>query len=252
MIGPVTLVPVPGIPAVHPGDDVAEIVVAALDAAGLVLEDGDLVVVASKIVSKAEGRVVELDAVVASPRAIELAEQVDKDPRLVEIILSEAAEVVRTAPGVLITRHRLGFVSANAAIDQSNVGPGLGGDVLLLPVDPDASARRLQAALSSFATVGVVVADTHGRAFRRGNVGVAIGLAGCPALRDDRGTTDLFGRVLEATFVPVADLVASAASLVGGEGAEGLPVVIVRGVPGATGEGSAADLVRLPGEDLFA
>lgn len=229
----------------HPGDDLA-----ALISERVSLEDGDVVVVASKIVSKSEGCIVQLRDIEPSTRALELADVTGKDPRLVELILRESTEVVRAVPGVLLVRHRLGFTSANGAIDASNVG--LGDDtVLVLPDDPDASAARLRDGLR--AHVGVVVADTHGRAFRRGNVGVAIGIAGVVGLDDQRGSTDLFGRVLEATVVPTADLLAAAAGLVTGEAAEGIPVVVVRGA-GANADpgGRAADLLRLPEEDLFA
>lgn len=249
----IALIPVTGIPAVQPGDDLAALLREALAADGIALEDGDVIVVASKIVSKAEGAVVSLATLEPSPRALELAEVTGKDPRIAELVLRESTEVVRTAPNVLIVRHRLGFTSANAAIDQSNVG--LGDDaVLVLPDDPDASATRLRTALAAIADVGVVIADTHGRAFRRGNVGVAVGIAGVPSLEDRRGEHDLFGRVLEATFVPTADLLAGAAGLVTGEGDEGLPVVIVRGAGLRTmpTDTRAGDLLRDPAEDLFA
>lgn len=243
--GAVSLIPVPGLPRVQPGDDLA-----ALIAARVELEPGDVVVVASKVVSKSEGCIVDLAGLEPSSRANELASVTGKDPRLVELILRESTEVVRAVPGVLLVRHRLGFTSANGAIDASNVG--LGDDtVLVLPDDPDASASRLREALGG--DVGVVIADTHGRAFRRGNVGVAIGIAGVVGLDDQRGSVDLFGRVLEATVVPTADLLAAAAGLVSGEAAEGIPVVIVRGSGALSTSGAkAGELLRLPDEDLFA
>lgn len=241
-----TLIGIEGVPPVQPGDEVAELIAKGLAAEPLL--DGDVVVVASKIVSKAEGRFVRLADVAPSPRAVELAAVTDKDPRLVELALRESVEVVRAVPGVLLTKHRLGFTSANAGIDRSNVG-GADDVVLVLPVDPDASAERIRAALGG--KVAVVISDTHGRPFRRGNVGVAIGVAGLPALVDARGTPDLFGRVLEATVIPLADAVAAAAALVTGEAAEGVPAVIVRGLRWDGEPGRASDLVRTPEEDLF-
>jgi coenzyme F420-0:L-glutamate ligase/coenzyme F420-1:gamma-L-glutamate ligase len=243
--GAVTLLPVAGMPKVQPGDDLAALIRERVE-----LEPGDIVVVASKIVSKSEGCIVELGDLEPSARAHELAEVTGKDPRLIELILRESTEVVRAVFGVLLVRHRLGFTSANGAIDASNVGLG-DETVLVLPPDPDASAARLRDGLGD--GIGVVIADTHGRAFRRGNVGVAIGIAGVIGLDDQRGHVDLFGRVLEATVVPTADLLAAAAGLVTGEAAEGIPVVVVRG-SGATSSvpAAASDLLRLPEEDLFA
>ena len=252
---PLVVLPVHGFGPIGPGDDLAALITERC-AASEPLTAGDVVVVASKVVAKAEGRAVSLRDVDPSPRAVELAHRTGKDERLVELILRESTQVVRARPGVLLVRHRLGFVSANAAIDASNVGTDRD-EVLLLPADPDASARSLAASLrAAGAHVGVVISDTHGRAFRRGNVGVAIGLAGVVALAARNGEPDLYGRTLEATFVPVGDLAAAAAGVVTGEGAEGVPVVIVRGLPVAVTDAldatSSADLVRSAGEDLFA
>jgi coenzyme F420-0:L-glutamate ligase/coenzyme F420-1:gamma-L-glutamate ligase len=209
-------------------------------------------VVTSKIVSKAEGRFVALSSVTPGAEATRLAALTGKDPRVVELVLQESVAVIRAAPGVLVVRHRLGFVSANAGIDQSNVD---GGEetVLLLPRDPDESARRLRGRLGVLvgATPAVVISDSHGRPFRMGNVGVAVGAAGLPALRDLRGQHDLFDRPLRISLQGLADEVASAANLLSGEGAEGLPVVLLRGLRFTPVDGRAADLVRPPEQDLF-
>lgn len=246
-----TLHSLPDVPLIHEGDDIAAIVLRALHRAEITLSDGDVLVVASKVFSKSEGRFVCLDDVTPGDEARRLAEVTRKDPRIVELALRESVSVSRSAPNVLITRHRLGFVSANAGIDQSNVGRQ--NTVLLLPIDPDASAERLRAALkeATGASVGIVISDTHGRPFRLGNVGVAIGVAGLPALVDLRGTVDLFGRVMQASIMGYADLVASAAHLLSGEGAEGTPITWMRGLVFTPVEGHASDLVRPMGEDLY-
>jgi coenzyme F420-0:L-glutamate ligase / coenzyme F420-1:gamma-L-glutamate ligase len=250
----ISLVGVPDLPLIAPGDDLVAIIAAALHDAGLDLAPHDVLVVASKIVAKSEDRHVRIDAIEPSPEAERLARVTEKDPRLVELILAESVAISRAAPGVLIVRHRLGFVSANAGVDFSNVG---GDDelALLLPEAPDASAAALRRGLEQrlgVAPLGVVIADTHGRAFRRGNVGVAIGVAGVTPLVDERGTHDLFGRELRATVVPLADQLASAAGLVGGEGAQGVPVVIVRGLDLDGAAGTSDELLWSPEEDLFA
>ncbi|MBN1966963.1 MAG: coenzyme F420-0:L-glutamate ligase [Anaerolineae bacterium] len=251
--GQVALFALPGLPLVQTGDDLAALVLDGLAAVGLSLVDGDVLVVTSKIVSKAEGRWLDLRDVVPSAEAEALAAQTGKDARLVEAILRESAEVSRYREGVLIVRHRLGFVSANAGIDRSNVGPNGGDLVLLLPEAPDESARRLCETLQarSGVALGVIISDTHGRPFRAGNVGVAIGVAGMPALVDCRGQVDLFGRELQSTIVAAADAIASAAGLLTGEAAEGLPVVLVRGLKLEDPAGSAADLIRDPKLDLY-
>lgn len=247
----ISLTGVAGLPIVRPGDDLVALIADALQAQGTELADGDVVVVTSKIVSKSEGRFVDLCTVTPSSRARTLAVETDKDPRLVEMVLRESTAVSRARPGILIVRHRLGFTSSVAGIDHSNVG---GGDdlVLLLPEDPDGSAARLREGLqrATGARLAVVVTDTHGRPFRRGNIGVAIGVAGLPALIDKRGEVDLFGRVLMATEVPLADMVSAAAGLIAGETVERLPVVVLRGLP-AEGDGRGSDLVRSPESDLY-
>jgi len=246
-----TLVGVAGLPIVQPGDDLVTLITAAVATQSTPLEDGDVVVITSKIVSKAEGRFVDLRTVTPSPQACRLATKTEKDPRLVEVVLRESTGISRARPGILIVRHRLGFTSSVAGIDHSNVG---GGEdlVLLLPEDPDGSAERLRAGLeaASGRSLAVVLTDTHGRPFRRGNIGVAIGVAGLPALIDLRGGVDLFGRVLLATEVPLADMVAAAAGMIAGETVERLPVVLLRGLP-ARGDGRGADLVRAPAQDLY-
>lgn len=248
----VRLIALPGIGEISAGEALDQVIISALPPAGVRLEDGDVVVVASKIVSKSEGRVLDLDSLVPSARAKELAGITGKEPNFVEAVLAESTSVSRVAPNVLVVKHRLGFTSANAGIDRSNHS-GPGDTVLLLPLDPDASADRLRRSLEEAAGVrlGVVIADTHGRPFRRGNVGVAIGVSGIAALVDMRGQQDLYGRELQATIVPMADQLAAAAALIGGEAAEGRPVVIVRGAPTVPGEGRATDLVRPPEEDLY-
>ena len=240
----------PGIPFIQPGDDLVQIILAAL--AGEPLQTGDVLVIASTIVSKAEGRIVDLKAVQPGEEAHRIAEETGKDPRIVELVLRESSMISRKTKGVLVTQHRLGFVTANAGIDQSNVD-GSDDNVLLLPEDPDRSAAGLQARLleATGAETGIIISDTHGRPFRMGNVGVAIGVAGMPALLDLRGKPDLFGRELRATLQGYADLVASAAHLVSGEADEGLPVVLLRGLRYPPGDGRAADLVRPPEQDLY-
>jgi coenzyme F420-0:L-glutamate ligase/coenzyme F420-1:gamma-L-glutamate ligase len=220
---------------------------------GIVPRGGDVFVLTQKIVSKAEGRMVDLAAVKPSTEAIELAGKVQKDPRLVELILSESVRVVRARPGVLIVEHRLGLVMANAGIDQSNVASTDDPHRLLLPVDPDGSAAILRKRLSqSFGVpVAVIISDSFGRAWRRGTCGVAIGAAGLPSLMDLRGSPDLFGRKLQVSITGHADEIAAAASLVMGQGAEGQPVVIVRGLTWRGPDNAASELVRPAAEDMF-
>lgn len=239
-------------PMVLPGADLAALIVAALQADSLSLQDGDVVAVAQKVVSKSENRFVDLSAVVPSERAEVLAAEVDKDPRLVDVILGESRRVLRHRKGVLIVVHRLGMVMANAGVDASNVD---GGDdqVLLLPEAPDESAARLCKRLRAAcgANIGVVITDSPGRAWRRGSVNIAIGVAGLAAVVDRRGQLDLFGRPLGATQIGHADQIAAAAGLVQGQADEGLPIVIVRGLGAETLAGRAADLIRDEAEDLF-
>lgn len=249
----VTLIPVPDLPLVHATDDLAELIAAALERRIERLAENDIVAVAQKIVSKAENRVVRLATVTPGPRAREIAKEVGKDPRLVELILSESTAVVRIAPNVLIVEHRLGFVMANAGVDQSNVDPEGGEAALLLPLDPDASAARLKTALEARYAVrlGVVVTDSFGRPWRNGVIGVCLGAAGVPALRDRRGAPDLFGRALRVTEIAVGDEIASAASLLMGAADEGVPVVIVRGFAPEGREVPAKALIRPRAADLF-
>lgn len=242
-----------GIPVVAPGCDLAATIIAALATSNLDLADDDVIVVAQKIVSKAEGRAVRLDSVIPSPDAREIAARCDKDARLVELILLETDEVMRIRPGVLIVRHRLGLVLANAGIDQSNVDHAGGEVALLLPRDPDASAEQLRAGVreASGRTVGVLVIDSLGRAWRNGTVGTAIGVAGLGALADLRGRCDLHGRELRTSELGFADEIAAAASLVMGQADEATPVVLVRGLRADEPHGSARDLVRSRDLDLF-
>lgn len=241
-----------GIPLIARDDDLAGIVLTALADAGLTLQRGDVLAVAQKIVSKAEGRSVNLAAVEVSDAAMRLAGATDKDPRIVELILRESSHVVRSRPGLIIVQHRLGIVLANAGIDRSNV-TGDEDEVLLLPEDPDASARELRAALAERAGIapGVLVVDSIGRPWRIGTTGVAIGAAGVTVVQDLRGTSDLFARPMQVAEIAPADSIASAAVLLMGEGAEGTPVVLVRGLPAVTEDQAAATVLRTPQEDLF-
>ena len=245
---------VPGLPMVQAGDDLAGLLGDALETGQLRPRDGDVLVVAQKIVSKAEGRAVDVAGVTPSAEAEKLGAAIAKDPRLVEIVLSESRRVVRARPNLLIVEHRLGFVMANAGVDQSNVAPNDGVQrALLLPVDPDASAEALRARLSERFGVrlAVIISDSFGRAWRRGTVGVAIGAAGLPALIDLRGQPDLFGRNLEVSLIGFADEIAAAASLLQGQAAEGRPVVLVRGLDWTAPDAPASALLRPDTEDLF-
>lgn len=250
----ITLTPIPDIPLVRPGDDLAALMIAACARNALTPADGDILAVAQKIVSKAEGRYVDLAKIRPSPRAAALAAEVEKDPRLVEVILAESRHVVRQSPGVLIVEHRLGFIMANAGVDRSNIDPDIAAEpVLLLPSDPDASAERLHRRLAAHfrKRLGVVITDSWGRAWRRGTVGVALGVAGLPALMDMRGRPDLFERALRVTQTGFADEIASAASLLMGQADEARPMVLLRGLAWADAPAPAATLLRPPEEDLF-
>ena len=250
----VTLTPIPDIPLVRPGDDLAALIITACGASALAPADGDVVVLAQKIVSKAEGRYVDLAQVRPSARAESLAAQVSKDPRLVEVILAESRRVVRQRPGVLIVEHRLGVIMANAGVDRSNVDPDAGAEpVLLLPRDPDASARALRDKLAAHfrCRLAVIITDSWGRAWRRGTVGVALGVAGLPPLLDLRGRRDLFGRELRVTQTGFADEIAGAASLVMGQADEARPAVLVRGLAWPDAAAGATTLIRPAEEDLF-
>jgi coenzyme F420-0:L-glutamate ligase/coenzyme F420-1:gamma-L-glutamate ligase len=252
MIKRLELFALPGLPMVREGDDLPALILAGLDRAGQVLRDRDVVVVAQKIVSKAEGRMVDLGDVVPSARAIALAAEVGKDPRIVEVVLSESTKVVRSRPNLMIMQHRLGFVMANAGVDQSNVAESDGGHrALLLPLDPDGSARAIRAALEARANVGVIISDSFGRPWRRGTAGVAIGSAGIPSVIDLRGQLDLFGRKLEVSIIGFADEIAAAASLLQGQAAEAQPVVVLRGLTWTAPDTPVAEVIRPPEEDLF-
>jgi len=250
----VTLTALSGIKLVERGDNLGAITVVALRDNRLVPKDGDVLVVAQKIVSKAEGRFVDIATVEPSERAIALAAEVDKDPRFVEVVLSESKRVVRHRPGLLIVEHHLGFVMANAGIDHSNVAAEDGAErVLLLPVDPDGSAKALrQHLLSAFGVgIGVIISDSFGRPWRKGTVGVALGADGLPAFVDLRGHPDLFGRELLVTETGFADEIAAAAGLLMGQADEAVPMVLVRGLAWSAPDLPAAALVRLAEHDLF-
>jgi coenzyme F420-0:L-glutamate ligase/coenzyme F420-1:gamma-L-glutamate ligase len=254
MVRRMMLTALEGIPSVMRGDDLAGLVVEACKRSDLALEDGDIIVLAQKIVSKTEGRSVDLRDVVPSPRARELAEVAQKDPRVVELILRESTSVLRCRPGVIIVEHRSGLVMANAGIDASNVDGAEGDDrVLLLPEDADRSASALRDTFKRRLgrDIGIVINDSFGRAWRNGTVGTAIGVAGPPGLWDMRGLPDRNGRVLRATEVGIADELAAAASLLMGQGSEGLPAVHVRGFPLAFRPGSVRELIRNRDIDLF-
>ena len=257
-----TFTPLPQMPLIRPGDSLPEMLLASLLTARITLEDGDILVVSQKIVSKAEGRLVNLATVTPSKDAIELAKRSEKDPRLVELILHESKAVLRVRPGTIIVEHRLGFVCASAGIDHSNVSPPLSGAgsgvrsadwVLLLPKDPDRSALdiRRKITVATGYRIGVLIIDSHGRAWRLGTIGTAIGISGLPGVVDERGWQDLFGYRLKITLVAAADELAAAASLVMGEAAEGIPAVHVRGFPYALRESSLQELIRAKENDLF-
>jgi coenzyme F420-0:L-glutamate ligase/coenzyme F420-1:gamma-L-glutamate ligase len=253
---PLVLTALKDIPLIRQGHDLAEIILASLRASGPELEDNDILVLGQKIVSKAEGRMVNLATVTPGDRGKEIAQRIEKDPRLVELMLAESRSVLRARTGTIIVEHNLGFVCANAGIDHSNVaGPGSGPDeyVLLLPVDPDQSARQIRAKLQgrSGKRIGVMIIDSHGRAWRLGTVGMCIGLDGIPGVVDERGWKDLFGYSLRITVVAVADELAAAASLIMGQAAEGTPIVHVRGFPYPLRDGSLNEIIRPKEFDLF-
>ncbi len=249
----IQIVPLTGIGEVSEGASLAVLLAEALAVQGLILAASDIVVVTQKIVSKAEARFASLHDVEPGTEAKEIAGRVCKDPRFVALVLAESTDVVRAAPHVLITRHRLGHVMANAGIDRSNLGPGEEERVLLLPRDPDASARRIAAELEERvgAAPGVIISDSFGRPWRYGVTAVAIGAAGVPALIDRRGASDRDGRRLEVTQIAFADMIANAACLAMGEGAEGIPAALVRGCLADGPEAPATVLVRPVEEDLF-
>jgi len=273
---PLTLTPLTGIPLIHPGDDIAAAILRSITDMKLILKDGDIFVLAQKIVSKAEGRIINLNTIIPSSEAVKYAKITEKDPRLIELILKESQSVLRACPGVIIVEHRLGFVCANAGIDHSNVGwasdeeqsIGVANSlekklesndqppeewVLLLPEDPDRTARSLRNALEKATNkkLGFMIIDSHGRAWRMGTVGVAIGLASLPGVIDLRGESDIFGYKLRATQIGVADELAAAASLVMGQAAERCPIVHVRGFPYRLRETSLNEVLRPKEMDLF-
>ncbi len=246
-------IPLPHIPLIQPGDNLAGLIVASLSKADLSLTGHDIVVIAQKIVSKAEGRFVRLSAVIPSVRALELAELTGKPAAYVEVVLWDTAEIIRAQKGLLIVEHKLGFISANAGVDRSNVGSEQ--EVLLrLPVDPDASARAIRRRLAKLTGISppVLIIDSHGRPWRKGTVGVTIGLSGLAPVQDLRGKPDLFGQPLQYTEVGFADQIAAAASLLMGQAAEGCPVVVIRGLSFTFDEqAKAADVLRPKETDVF-
>ena len=251
-----TITPLKNIPLIRQGDNLADILVDSILNLTIQLENNDILVIAQKIVSKSEGRMVNLATVTPSEKAIELAQKTEKDARVVQLMLQESNEIVRTRIGAIIVEHKLGFVCANAGIDHSNVaGDGSENEeyVLLLPEDPDASAKALrdQIKQKTDINVGVMIIDSHGRAWRNGTVGVCIGLSGIPAMIDERGWKDLFGFTLKITIVGVTDELAAAASLMMGQASKGIPAVHVRGFPYPLGEGSLKELIRPKQQDMF-
>lgn len=249
-----TLTALPNIPLIQRGDDLAAIILRGLNDATLTLEEGDVLVLAQKIVSKAEGRMVRLGDVTPSPRAIEIAQACGKDARFCEVVLWDTREVLRIRDGLIVVETTHGWVCANAGIDRSNVAPHDADEwVLRLPEDADRSAAELRERLraATLHDVGIIIDDTHGRAWRNGAIGVAIGVAGLPAVEDLRGQMDLFGYQLQVTTIGQADQIASAASILQGQTAEGRPIIHVRGVPRSKGEGSAREIVREKELDLF-
>jgi coenzyme F420-0:L-glutamate ligase/coenzyme F420-1:gamma-L-glutamate ligase len=242
------------IPRIMPGDDLAGAILTACDREGAGLLPDDVLIIAQKVVSKAEGRIARLADVEASPEALRLAQISAKDPRIVELILRESEAIVRCVSGLIIARHRLGVVLANAGIDQSNIGAGDEAEAALLwPLDPDASAERLRREIAERrgTTIAVIVNDSLGRAWRKGTVGAAIGLSGLAGVVDMRGRADLYGRTLRSTEVGQADEIAAAASLVMGQADEGRPVVIVRGLSYDQRPASAREITRERELDLF-
>jgi len=248
-----TIHPLKNMPMIGAGDDLAALIIESLGNSGLQPIPGDILVVAQKVVSKAEGRKIRLSDVTPSDEATRLALETGKDPRYVELVLRESSGIVRTAPGVIIVRHRLGFVGANAGIDQSNIGHEEGESALLLPLDPDRSARRLRTAVeqSTGVSLGVIISDSWNRPWRLGTIGGAIGSAGVTVLDDRRGGHDLFGRELKVTMINRADSIATAAMLVMGETTERIPAAIVRGFPAEESKQTATDGNRPLSEDLF-
>ncbi|MFT7654209.1 MAG: coenzyme F420-0:L-glutamate ligase/coenzyme F420-1:gamma-L-glutamate ligase [Limisphaerales bacterium] len=248
-----TIIPIPGMPMVEAGDNLAMQILDAMAAQNLSPQAGDILCLAQKIVSKAEGQLIDLATIEPSPEAVKLAQETDKDPRLVELILAESTEVLRQRKGVLIVRHNLGLVGAHAGIDQSNVDHGSGEKALLLPKDPDASASAIRAAVKEETglAVGVIITDSHNRPWRMGTIGAAIGSAGITVLDDHRGGSDVYGRELKVTLINRADALAAAATLGMGETTEKIPLVLIRGLPAEESDQNAQMINRPLEEDLF-
>ncbi|MGB1250689.1 MAG: coenzyme F420-0:L-glutamate ligase [Candidatus Promineifilaceae bacterium] len=249
-----SLLALPNIPEVMPGDDVGQLICEALISAEITPTPHDIIAIAQKIISKAENRYAYLDEVEPSEHAQQLATETNKDPRLVQLIVDEMDEVSRKRQGVLVVRHRLGFVSANAGIDRSNVQQNARGErVLLLPVDPDGSAEKIRQTIHARFGVdlGIIITDSHGRPHRSGTIGVAIGVAGMPAILDKRGTEDRYGFVLKHTDIGVADEIAAASGLLMGQAAESTPIILIRGLTLPAANGRASDIYRPKQFDLY-
>ena len=250
-----TIKPLKNFPAIQKNDDLASIIEKSLIENGIFLQPGDIIVITQKIVSKSEDQFVDLNMIISSSEALSLAEEVGKDPRLVQVILNESKEIVRKRPGVLIAEHRLGFICANAGVDHSNIQSPPGQDlVLCLPQNPDKSAQKIQEHLTKnhHFDIGILIIDSHGRAWRNGTVGITIGTYGVPMVVSKIGDTDMYGRELRATLIAAADQLAAAAALVMGEADEGTPVVHVRGFPYALdSNASLADVIREKEKDMF-
>ena len=247
------ILPIEGLPLFKEGDDLTGIFVNQLHKVGLELHDGDILAIAQKVISKVEGRLVDLTSISPSAAAIQLATEVEKDPRIVELILQESTDVVRKKIGVLIVRHRLGHVGANAGIDQSNIEHGEEGSALLLPLDPDRSATRIQneIAQKTGKQIGVLITDSANRPWRLGTVGIAIGASNMMVLDDRRGGFDLHGRELKITMINRADSIAAMATLAMGETDERIPAVLVRGADSGRSDQCAAEINRPLEDDLF-
>ena len=245
--------PIEGLPLFKTGDDLVSILLRRLNKCDLVLKDGDIVAIAQKVISKIEGRLIHLSTVKPRHAAYELAKEVDKDPRVVELILQESTDVVRKKLGVLIVRHRLGHVGANAGIDQSNIEHHVDGSALLLPLDPDQSAEGIHTKLlrRTGKHVGVLITDSANRPWRLGTVGIAIGASHMKVLDDRRGQFDLHGRELKITMINRADSIAAMATLAMGETDEKTPIVLVRGAGAGQAGQYAADVIRPLEDDLF-
>jgi coenzyme F420-0:L-glutamate ligase / coenzyme F420-1:gamma-L-glutamate ligase len=253
---PLTITPIPDIPLIKPGDNLPEIIIQAAKNSDILPKEGDIWILAQKIVSKAENRLVNINRIVPSTRAFEIANKTRKDPRFVELVLRESKNVLREKPGALIVEHNCGFICANAGIDHSNVEADEGNPddwYLLLPEDSDQSALKIRKELEiTFGFhFGVMIIDSHGRAWRNGTVGTTIGLSGLPGVVDLRGRQDLFGYRLQITQICAADELAGAASLMMGQANESQPVVLASGFPYPLREGNITELIRPKDEDLF-